>query len=44
MDIIEIGNDIWQVIRISTGEVLHKGDVSSCEDFVYSIHLRMTGI
>jgi hypothetical protein len=44
MDIIEIGNDIWQVIRLSTGQVLLEGDVSSCEDYVYSMHLRMTGI
>lgn len=44
MELIEIGNDIWQVISIATGEVLHQGDVGSCEDYMYRIFLGMAGI
>ena len=44
MELIEIGNDIWQVIRLSTGEVLHEGECGSCDDYMYKICLGMTGI
>jgi hypothetical protein len=44
MDMIEIGNDKWQVINLSNGEVLHQGDIYSCENYMLSIHMMMTGI
>ncbi len=44
MEMVEIGNDKWQVINLSNGEVLHQGDICSCENFMLSIHMMMTGI
>ena len=44
MEMVETVNGTWQVRNLSNGDVLHEGDICSCEDFMYSIFLRINGI
>lgn len=44
MELVELKNGLWQVINLSNGEVLHQGNICSCEDYMLSIHMMMTGI
>lgn len=44
MEMVETVNGTWQVRNLSNGDVLHEGDIGSCEDFMYGIFLGMSGI
>lgn len=44
METINIGNGVWHVVNAFNGEILHIGSEESCEDFMYSIFLSMSGI
>lgn len=44
MDMIQIKDHVWQVVNLSNGEILHQGDIYSCENYMLSIHMMMTGI
>jgi len=44
MELIELENGKWQVISLCTSEVLHEGDVYSCENYMLAVHMSLTGI
>lgn len=44
MELIELKNGIWQVVNLSNEEILHEGTHDSCEDYMLSIQMYLTGI
>ncbi len=44
MDIVERKDGLWQVVNLSNQDVLFVGDLCECENYVYAIHMSMTGI
>lgn len=43
MEIVKVNNE-WRVVLISDGEILFCGTEYECEDYVYSIHMKMMGL